>query len=304
MADLEAAAEAALAKVKRLEEQSGQTEEALSALEARLTTVAGRVESDWTSMGEGLRSFAQHVQEEKDRLADQGEQLAGGLEELAQALASAQPAAEDDLRGSWNEVSALANEVEADRPRLEKMAEDIAASTQRLAEAAQSVQSQLEEALAAARDFLGVTLVEDMRGLQAQVRERAQELQRSLAEECQAALGQKYDNWLTTLNEVEELVDQAFLKAHEHVAQVVEYSLHECGARHEEAASELAQMVGTLEGVAGGLQQAIAQEAAELNQARTDLAHAVPDSAARIQAMTEALLGVRELMARFSFVAS
>jgi chromosome segregation ATPase len=302
MADLETAADAALAKVKQLEEQADRTEEALTKLEGGISAATTALEADWTAVSGDLSSVLQQVQEQRDQLADRADQAAGEVEAAAAALAAAPPEADEALRGAWEDVKALAEEADAARPRLQQSAAEIEAAAARLREAAQGVQSQLETALDEAGELLGTEMVAGFKELQAQVRARATDLARALAEECQAALREKYDNWLVTLNDVEELVADAFQRAHEHVGQVVEYSLQECAARHQAAVAELADLVGTLEGAAQELQAAVAQQEAEVGQARGSVAQGAGEAEAGLEAMTEALLGVRELMARFTFV--
>jgi chromosome segregation ATPase len=302
MADLEAAADLALGKVKQLEEQADRTEEQLAALEEKVSAAASQVEADWAALSADLSSAEKQVQEQEDQLAQQAGQAAAELEEAVRALEAAPPEADQALRGAWEDVQALVGEADAARPRLQQLAADVEAGSAGLREAARDVQSQLEAALDEAAELLGTQLVAGFKDLQEQVHDRAAELGQALAEECQAALRQKYDNWLETLNDVEELVEDAFRRAHEHVAQVVDYSLQECAARHEASAEEVAEMVATLETAAGVLQAAIAEQDAAVKDARGQTAQGVGETAAALQAMTEALAGVRELMAGFSFV--
>ncbi len=302
MADLEAAAEAALVKVTQLAELGQEAEDALQSLEERLTTIREQVESDAQALAGDVSDFLERLEDEKKRLHDRGEEVAGALSETQASVATTNEDVQQGLQEARAEVAALAGPVQAAPGQIDEMVQELETAAQSFRDQAAAIEAQLEQAFAEAREFVGVDVVDDLRAMREAVEERAQAVQETIGREYETALQAKYDHWLATLNEVEGLVHDAFERARDHVTQVVEYALEEAPRRHQVALDELPPLVATLEGAAEALQGAVAEIEAEVQQGHEATAEEVRDTGSAAQAMTTALEGLKALLARFTFV--
>jgi len=302
MATLDDAAEAALAKVRELGHHADEAEVALSGLEGHLSDAATKLESDWQSLAEELRSLLDQVQADKARLTEHGEKTEHALSDAHQAALSAEQEALQELDAARGDLTTLDGQVQAATSEVAQLADQVEAAARALKEDAAEVQSQVAEGLSQLHDLLSVQLVDDLRSLQHAVEERSHALEQAVSDTYTAALHAKFDNWLSTLHDVEALVSKAFHDAHDHVSQVVEYCLYECATRHREAIAELTALLPDLEAAADRLSETITHKARELEQGRNALVEGMQETDARLQAMTAALNGIRELMSSYSFV--
>jgi len=302
MADLETAAETALVKVKQLSERKDEAHGTLERLSELLGRVDEQVEADWSALREDLRSNLERVREDKARLAEGGEEAAEALGELHVSIRSVHSDAQEEAFGSGQEVSALASAIDARRPELARLVEAAGAAANALRERVAALEAGLEEALDEAREFLSSDVVNELRRLEEEVGERARILEVTLGQECTAALEDKYDNWLSTLNEVEEIVAEAFERARTHLSDVAEFALIECGGRAMEAADELQDDVALLESAASSLAEATVAVRRDVEQGVHSLGDSLQETDQHAQAMSAALGVVMELLASFTFV--
>ncbi|HEY7413219.1 MAG TPA: hypothetical protein VII13_20935, partial [Vicinamibacteria bacterium] len=118
----------------------------------------------------------------------------------------------------------------------------------------------------------------------------------------QQLLQEKHDAYEAELDEMETVVDAAFMDAGGHAEQVVDYSLEQLGHHRDALADELADMAANLGDVVERLTAAVAARTQELQQAAGGLDEGLGETDSGLGLMNAALDGVKQLMASFSFV--
>jgi ABC-type transporter Mla subunit MlaD len=302
MADLESAAEAAVLKLKQLSELGDSVDEALEALEKRLSSVREQLEADTQALAEDAAAFERHLDAQNDRLGDGAAETKQTLVETQDTAARVQQDMQQELEEARTAVAALAEPVETAPGTVGDALAGWEAAAQALRSQALLIEQQLYQAFQAAQAFVGTDVVEDLRGMREAVEERARAVTDAIAETCATALQDKYDHWLSTLDEVETLVRGAFDRAREHVGQAVDYALEESPRRHGAALDELQPVVDALEDAAEALQGAVAAMDTPVQEAQQTVADEAAATGAGAEATTAILEELTALLARFTFV--
>lgn len=303
MADLEAAADAALASVKEFEDQVGETQEALEQLAEQAKRTQGQVAADWATLEASLSTFLKAVEAQRTESDQDGERAAQALGELAVAVGGARTEGEPELLGARDELLGFGQRVEAAGPPVTALSEDLRLLGQSVADRAAQVETELNEALREARDFLGVQMVEDLHGLAEALRQRGSALETAVADQCLTALDEAYQDFEAKLGELEQLLEQkSFTETEDHVREVVEFSINEYRQGQSDALDVLAGNVRDLEQELATLKDSVAQRQTDTATDKDALdqdAQLVEGLAADMDA---ALGAVKALMASYTFV--
>jgi hypothetical protein len=303
MADLEAAADLALARTKQLEEHADEAQDALAAFEEHIERLAGQLEADTAALSARAREVMAAAGEHAAAIAQECQEAAAELGALEDATGSAHAEAVAATRRRGAEAAALTQGLQAGQARVEALAADAQAAFRALAAQAAEVESQVEQALDEARQFVGVQVVEDLQAMREELVERAGAVRALLADECAQRLDDKYSEWEGRLAEIEAFVAKAFTDAGQHAEEVVAFSLEECAKGHAEALDDVKALVdGTLEPALRTLEAAVADRRAELQAAAGSVEAGLDATASRLEAAIAALEAVRALLASYTFV--
>jgi SMC interacting uncharacterized protein involved in chromosome segregation len=303
MADLDAAADAALAKVKELSGHVDDAREACTELRDEASRLKGEMEADWDALHERAKALLDSVPEQRTQLDQEAQQATRSLGELAGAVASAGGEGEQLQRTEAAQVTAFGDQAEGLRPQVTAMIEQAESALRSLAQQAAEMESALTEAVAEARAFVEGEAREQLSAMKDSINEGAEELRRALAEESTAALDEAFSTWEAKLGELEGFVEKAFEDAGQHVEDVVTYSLKECAKGHTEAIDELVQVMdATLAPAIETLEAAVEQATSEVEGAESGLEVDFEETAKELEAALAALQHVKELLASYSFV--
>jgi hypothetical protein len=303
VADLEAAADAALASVKEFEDHVGETRDALEQLAEQAQRTQNQVAADWSTLEASLNAFIKAMEGQRTESDQDGERAAQALGELTVALGGARTEGEPELLGARDELLGFGQKVDSAAPPVTAMGEDLRVLAQSVADRAAQVEVELNQALQEARDFLGVQMVEDLHGIAEALRQRGAALETMVADQCVAALDEAYQDFETKVGELEQLVEQmSFTDTENHVREVVEFSINEYRQGQSDAFDVLAGNVKDLEQELLNLKEAVAQRQADTATDKDALdqdAQLVEGLAADMDA---ALGAVKALMAGYTFV--
>lgn len=300
--DLEAAAEAAIVKVKDLSAHIDKAEAAFAALEDQLEDVKTRYETDWTALDEKARVLLELARAQTSAIAGEGEEARQGLTQLDDALEKTATEWDDAIEAGASETSTLGAHVSEQGPPLSAQGSEVQAAARSLGERAGAIEAELQQVLAEARELLESEVVGELREAQDAIRERTASLQATLADECGRALEEAFAGWERQLAEVEQVIDEEFARARQHAADVVAYSLQECERGHDEAWAAMQAQVAGLEGLLTRLGEAATARAAELAERRGTADQALTEAAAGVERMRATLAQELETLARYEFV--
>jgi DNA anti-recombination protein RmuC len=249
VATLEDAAEDLVVKLKGLDAEIEESDGKLEELRDRVQTAVGEVEKDWTELGEAVTSFLDKLREEAGQLDQQAQETLQAVTDAHNALGENATAAQDEIQQETAALDALGQQVTGLEPAVESLvAEGGEAPPRGLAERARELEQELSKLLDEARDFLRDEVVPAIEQAAAGVRERCEELHRSLAEEQTKELQHVFDEWEKGVGELEEhVLNQGYAVSHQHAKDVVEYALDQCETASLKEVEELQQLVETLE---------------------------------------------------------
>jgi hypothetical protein len=302
MADLETAADVALVKTKELSAHIDKAEAAFAELEDKLEDAKAQFDTDWTALEEKARVLLDLARAQATGIAEEGEEARQALTQLDESLAHAASDWDGAVEGGIAETAALGAHVAEQQPLVAAAGAEAAAATSALAERADAIEAQLQQALADVRTLLETDVANELREMQESVRERAEALRVSFAEQSDTVLAEALAGWEQQLAQVEEVIDEEFARARQHAADVVEFSLQECQRGHDEAWAEIAGFVESLGGLMQRLGEAVAARTAELGDRRGAADQALADAAAAAERMRAAFAQELETMARYDFV--
>lgn len=289
MATLEDAAEDLVVKLRGLESEIAESGQKLEALRDRMETARTDLEADWTDLADAVESLM-------DTVREQGQQLEDESDEALQAVAGAHEAVGENARGAQAEIGqaaagldALGQQASALAPEMDSLVADgVEAPAQSLEDRAQELQQELGRLVDEARDFFQDEVVPAVEQMEGDVRQRCQELHRTLTEDRAQPLQDVFDEWSGHIDEVETYVVQhGYATSRQHAHDVAEYAMEKCESGCRQHLEELTQVVGLLEGqlrqLATGLEHSgdgLAQQAGrrlldELEEARQAAQRAV-----------------------------
>jgi ElaB/YqjD/DUF883 family membrane-anchored ribosome-binding protein len=304
MADLEEAADVALVKVKELLAQVDQAHGALAEAEERLVHIEDRTQSDWTAFEEHADALLEAARAQVERLGEDGAAARKACTDMDEALAGVASAWDPVLEETRSGVEALATSIAESEPPLSAAGGQAEDEVRALGERAEALQAELQQAVAEARDFLRDEVAEALRAMQQAVRERAAALQASILDDYGAGLDEAYASWETRVGQMEEVLEQEFTRARQHLADVVGFSLEECRQGHEDVWSDVADAVTVLEGLLQQLADAGRQRDVELGERREAVDQALEEATSRIERISSVLRQELDAMARYEFVAA
>lgn len=302
MADLEVAADLALAKTRELSVHVDRAEAALEALEEMLQDVKGRFDVDWNALEEEARDLLERARAQTRGIDDEGEDARQAIAQLDESVARANSDWGAAIEGGIARTSALGAHISEQHPLVSTAGQEAAGATRGLAERADAIEAQLQQVAAELRGLMETDVVDELRRMQDAVRQRAEALQASLAEQCDTVIPEAIAAWEQQLAQVEEVVEQEFARARQHAADVVDFSLAECRHAHDEAWSRMTGLVDDLETALQRLADAVVARTAELGEHRGAADEALAGAAESVDRMRTALVREREAMARYEFV--
>jgi uncharacterized phage infection (PIP) family protein YhgE len=303
MADLEAAADAALAKVKELSGHVDDAREACTGLREEAERLRGEMEADWEAFQQKARTLLDAVPEGRARIDEGAQEALRGLGELSGAVANAGAEGEGLERTEAAQVAALGDGVEGLRPQMASLIEHAETALESLTRQAAAAEEALEEAVSEARAFVEGEAREQLTAMQDSIGAAAAEIGRALAEESTASLDEACSTWEQKLGELEGFVEKAFADTGQHVEDVVTYSLKECAKAHAEALDRLVEALdATLAPAMEALEAAVEQSASEVQGAESGLEIDFDETGRELEAALAALQRVKEVLASYSFV--
>ena len=301
MADLEAAAEVAIVKIKDLSAHIDKAEAAFTTLQEKLDEVEERFEADWEALDEKAGVLLEVARAQTSGIAEDGQRAREGLSELDESLARMATEWDQAMESGVSEASTLGAHVSDQGPAVSARGDEAETAARSLAARAAAIEAQLQQALTDARELLESEVVSELKEMQDAIRQRAAALQATLVEECETVLAEAFAGWERQLAEVEEVIDEEFARARQHAANVVAYSLQECQRGHDEAWVEVTGLVTTLEGLMQRLGEAIGARTAETDERRDTAEQALSEAAAGVERMRSALAQELETLARYEF---
>jgi hypothetical protein len=302
VADLEAAADVALVKIKDLSAHVDKAEAAFTAVEERLDDVRTQFATDWAALDEKTRVLLELARAQAAGIAEEGEEARQGLTGLEESLARAASEWDDAIERSGSETSTFTAHVSEKEPVISQARHETEAASRSLAERAAAIEAQLQQAVTEARDLLEGDVAGELKEMRDAVRQRASALGSVLAGECGAILDEAFASWEQQVAQVEEVIDQEFASARQHAADVVEFALKECRQGHEDAWAEIGVLVASLDALLQGLGEAVRARTGEVGERWRASEQALADAAAAVECMRSALTQELEMLARYEFV--
>lgn len=303
MADLDSAADAALARLKEMAGHIEEAQEACASLREEVERAGQALDDDWEALEEKARALMERVPAESERVSQAAQAASAGLGEVAGVVEAAGTEAEQGLEAARATLAAEGESVEGLRPQLAAMLEQAQSALAALQEQAEQASTSVEEAVADAREFLESEVPGHLGELQEQVRSRGEEVRQTLADECAASLDEAFASWQSAIEAVEAKVEQAFADARQHAEDVVTYSLKECRQAHEEELDEIVQLLdATLGPALEKLEGAIEQRGGEVDQSHSTLETQLEETGRGLESAIAALQRVKALLASYTFV--
>jgi len=302
---LEDAAEALVVKLKGLDSEVDESEHKLEALRGRIEGTSDDVEQEWSALTEAVSSFLGTMRNEQERLHQETEETLQAAGESRQVIHENGAQARSEIAEGRSLLDALAQHAAGLEPGVESLVVEAGEAPARsLAERAGEVEQELTRVLEEARDFLRDEVVTGLEEVAEDIRDRCQDLRRTLAEEGPAALQAAFDDWESKVDELEAYVStQAFVASHEHAHAVVDYALGHGQAVCEQ---ELERLRPLLEVLGGQLQELAAEVErsgeAVAEQSGTELVRELDDTRQGIATALSALGSVRDRLATYTFV--
>ena len=303
MAELEAAADAAVVSVKKFEDEVTEAEEALKELEEQAERLQGQLTTAWATVEACLTAFSKAIEAQRVESGEDGQRAQQALGEVTTALGTARGEGEAELLGARDELLGFGQRVDGVRPTVANFSDDLRTLAQSVADRAGQIETQLDLALNEARDFLGVQMVEDLRGIASALQERGMAVEAMVTTQCVTALDAAYQDFETKVGELETLIEEkAFTEPADHAREVVEFSIGEYRQAQNGALEVLAGNVRDLELELANLTESLGRRRTEIDtdkDAFDQEAQLVESLAAD---MAAALNSVKALMASYTFV--
>lgn len=303
MADLEAAADAALAKVKELEGEIAEAEEAISALKEEMARLGQRTGEDAAAVDAKARALLDRLHQVTERLGQDGQEAASALSELEAAAESARPECEQAIGEGRAQVAAFGEQLEAARPQAEAMVQQGQAALDALEQYAAQIGESVQQALADAREFVEGQVVTGLQAMKDDVEREAEDAARSIGEDLPSSISESYDHWAAKVGELQSFIEEFFGDAQQQVDEGVSRCLEECTRAQMEALEAVVEHVnGSLVPGVEQLQSTVRQEAGVMDSSCSALEAALDKTGGALQSAIAALEGVKENLASYTFV--
>jgi hypothetical protein len=302
MADLEAAADVALVKIKDLSAHIDKAEAAFTAVEEKLDDFRTQFATDWAALDETARAVLELARAQTAGIAEKGEEARQGLTRLEESLARAAVEWDDAIESSGSETTAFGAHVSEQGPVVSRAGDESEAASRALAERATAIEAQLQQAVAEARELFEGEVAGELKDMRDAVRQRASVLRSAIAEDCAALLEEAFDGWEQQVTRVEEVIEQEFASARQHAADVVEFALKECRQGHEDAWAEIEVLVADVDALLQRLGEAVRARTGEVGEGRRAAEQALASAATGVDGMRSALTRELEMLARYEFV--
>ena len=230
MATLEDAAEDLVIKLRGLESEIAESDQKLETLRERMEAAKRDLEEDWTDLTEAVESLLDKVREEGEQLDRQGDETLQAVTDAHNALGENATSARNEIGQAAAELDALGQQATALEQAVEPLVQDgIEAPAQALEDRAKELEQELGRLADEVRDFLVDDVVPAIEQATEDVRERCQELHRSLTEDHTQPLQEMFDEWSGQIDKLESYVlEQGYTTSHQHAQDVVEYAMDEC----------------------------------------------------------------------------
>ncbi len=301
MVDLESAAEAALAKVGELESQLDASEGGVDDLKEKLGQARARLDGDWSALEEAVTSLVEKTRELKATLHAGGLEAREALGELVADLRRGHDEAVEELGGARDAVVGLRDRIPPAQAEVSAKGGETEAKQEALAEKARGMAEGIHGAFAQVTEFLENKLTPTVREMQSRVRDEMDGLG-DVFEAAHTRLQESSARVADTLADAEDTVRDIVDDLDQHAESVVLEETGEAGDATESLLAELREMVSTLARSIEGLERTIADRRAKLAEAQEGLSGDTMETDQALLNMIEALGGMRELMARYTFV--
>src|SRR5262245_54892850 len=194
VATFEDAAEELVVKLRGLDAEIEESEHKLEELRGRMQGVDHEVDEAWTALTAAATSFLDALHDEEEALDRQARETLEGVSGAEQAVNDDGAAARAEIDQGTAQLEGVAQHATSLAPAVDSLAEQAGAEPARsLAQRAQALQQELERAVGEARGFLQDELVPAVEQVEADVRQRAQEVHAALAQELTAALQHAFE---------------------------------------------------------------------------------------------------------------
>jgi tetratricopeptide (TPR) repeat protein len=301
--DLEDAATDALAKVKALDAELDKAQSAVAEAEQHVKEVGDRLHADWSGLAEEAGPLIEHVHAERGQLGEDGQHAAEALDQLTQRVHAARGEAHQELDNATVQVTTLQQRVVALESDLEHLFEQAEATAGRLEQITAATEGQFDEALEAAHALLQQQMVAHYNSIEHEAEEWAANIGRYVTELWQPLFESMTETWQKSLHAaaaaaIEAGVSAAGANLHDVSAGVLEA----CRTHHAETFEELATLGQRLETAVHNLEQRVEQGRAAVTHDDAPALEAQQETDAGVEALSEALQKVKELLTGFSFV--
>jgi chromosome segregation ATPase len=250
VATLEDAAENLVVKLRGLEAEIADSDQKLEALRERMEAAKRDLEEDWADLTEAATSLLDTIREEGERLDRQGDETLQAVTDAHNALGENAASAHGEIAEAATELDALGRHATSLEQAVEPLVHDgIEAPAQGLEERARELEQELGRLVDEARGFLTLEVVPALEQVASGVRERCQELQRTLMEDRAQPLQQVFDEWSGHIDEVETYVlEEGYKASHQHAREALDYVAAQWDELAGQRVEEVKQVVTLLEG--------------------------------------------------------
>jgi leucyl-tRNA synthetase len=250
VATFEDAAEELVIKLRGLESEIAESDQKLETLRERMEAAKRDLEEDWTDLTEAVESLLDKVREEGEQLDRQADETLQAVTDAHNALGENSSNAHNEITEAVAELDSLGQQATSHEQAIEPLVQDgIEAPAQALEDRAKELEQELGKLVDEAKTFLVDEVVPAIEQVTEDVRERCQELHRSLTEDHTEPLQQVFGEWSGEIDKLESYVlEQGYATSRQHAEDVVEYVIDECETASRQRLDELTQVVGLLEG--------------------------------------------------------
>jgi len=302
MADLERAAEAAVAMLREIAELADATEAALEDVVDRLTARREQLERDAEELATERRErYERLLEDEAERLDLSVEETEAALTEAQADIGAAHQEARRELMEARAVLTVLTDPLAATTDEIADAIDEFNAGVRGLIEEAGAIRSQVEQAFGLTEAFLG-QVVEELGTLREAVTARVTALREAMAADYDRAIRDQQLHWLAALKAVEAHVQSAFTKAEQHLEIVTNFggteaqrrlaaALDGVTPRVVEASDLVAPLIGQFESVTS-----------ESTEDVEDVVGLTDDAGQAADALERDLERLRDALARHTFI--
>jgi hypothetical protein len=301
VADLDQAAEQALAAMNALYAATEAARARFADLRDWLATAGERLESDWAVLRERASHFQQQAGSEAQLLAAGQSSAQQSLQALhgatGQVLDEVPPEVQA-THGGFEEMAARVDALETETTRVVEQSE---AAESGLLARLEEVEAELGSALADADDLLHSALLEEIQEFQRAIESETVHLGAYFTGECMPALAAKAQELYDVLVQADEDVRSALDAAATTCEESAELALRDCSASYDAQLSQVGRLGDTMEDLLKDLRDFIDDGRERLEDRQERWADRARDTRDSLREALDKLKELQDHLARHGF---